>query len=849
MFDGGLVLKAARAKKAALSKIGSNLKAPRDLIAESLEPLRRAVTKWLRLHKTQRGRKPISYEFLSAIAGTANIGAMEIAAISLQALLNCLMYRRAKDEDDDDDEDSSNASPTRQDVCQAIGEVLNAQYNLARLRDALLRLAKKGDKHAAEANIRSAKLSGGELLRQTAIDGKRTPGYKICEWDHKTIQQVGLSCLYLILDNTKLIVERPVSGEETYIDLSPATEKCLEDPGPPRPKYQPMIYRLDDWTNAKDGGYLNKILLRLRIVRYRHPDQIRDISSALCPDVFEAVNLIQGTPWRVNRRLLEVAEKTGPLEKEGPKLAGPEAKQKEQKKSKRKRQTYKRAWRHTISEARAFADEGRFWLPVNMDYRGRMDYVPPSLNPQTSKLARALLEFADAEPVGGNAERGFFLRYGARLYGGHERGVDQHFLEAWPDANKAKIRNAADDPINNRWWEGAKDPWLFLRWCMEYRDIQEDAANHKSHLPIYLDGTCNAMQHLAALLQDEKVARLVNLVPPWWRVMQVEKKDVMVTVKPLARRPDWSRFKSDDPAVVEAELARIQGLRVEDLHPSEWRAEDIYQFVADVVVVRLKETIASGGEDADCASAWLPIMENHAYARKIVKQPVMTLTYGATGYGRRGQIRKSLRAIGKAGYFGESSKRAVGLMEKIIEGVVKREAPKCFELMRAISGTAKALAKEGLHMEWVVPTRFVVRQREFKLHDVRVRIPARAGTVQIKEPTRIIDGGGAARKAVANLVHSLDAAHLARTVHLFREATGAESFSAVHDSFATHCAFAPQLYKAITEAFIWLYDGRNLLDQLRRSWHEAIPRDDRPAFPQSGELPIRDIAACRNIFV
>lgn len=43
-----------------------------------------------------------------------------------------------------------------------------------------------------------------------------------------------------------------------------------------------------------------------------------------------------------------------------------------------------------------------FWLPHNMDFRGRVYPCPPHLNHLGSDMARSLLCFAKGEPLGSN---------------------------------------------------------------------------------------------------------------------------------------------------------------------------------------------------------------------------------------------------------------------------------------------------------------------------------------------------------------------------------------------------------------------------------------------------------------
>lgn len=65
------------------------------------------------------------------------------------------------------------------------------------------------------------------------------------------------------------------------------------------------------------------------------------------------------------------------------------------------------------------------------------------------------------------------------------------------------------------WWVDSDDPWQTLAACLElYEAIQStDPHSFISHLPIHQDGSCNGLQHYAALGLDLKGAKEVNLVP------------------------------------------------------------------------------------------------------------------------------------------------------------------------------------------------------------------------------------------------------------------------------------------------------------------------------------------------
>ena len=63
------------------------------------------------------------------------------------------------------------------------------------------------------------------------------------------------------------------------------------------------------------------------------------------------------------------------------------------------------------------------------------------------------------------------------------------------------------------WWRRGEKPWQVLATCTELAAAlrSEDPCAFLSSLPVHLDGTCNGLQHYAALGGDVTGARAVNL--------------------------------------------------------------------------------------------------------------------------------------------------------------------------------------------------------------------------------------------------------------------------------------------------------------------------------------------------
>lgn len=152
----------------------------------------------------------------------------------------------------------------------------------------------------------------------------------------------------------------------------------------------------------------------------------------------------------------------------------------------------------------------------------------------------------------------------------------------WTDMHIKDIRTCVNDPIGNTWWYSAEEPWQFLAICIELVSALDspDPATYRGNVPVQQDGSCNGLQHYAALGGDVQGAKQVNLSP------------------------------SDSP-------------------------QDVYAAVARLVEARISKEAESGNQ--------LAIALSGRITRKIIKQPVMTKVYGVTRYGARLQILARLK--------------------------------------------------------------------------------------------------------------------------------------------------------------------------------------------------------------
>lgn len=140
------------------------------------------------------------------------------------------------------------------------------------------------------------------------------------------------------------------------------------------------------------------------------------------------------------------------------------------------------------------------------------DPVPPHLSNVGSDLCRGMLTFAEAKPLG---KRGlFWLKVHLANFAGKDKmSFDER--AAYTDDNMANVRASVDDPFSDDpWWKTLDDPFQGLATCHEIvRAIDSgDPESYECCLPVHMDGSCNGLQHYAALGRDTVGGKAVNLL-------------------------------------------------------------------------------------------------------------------------------------------------------------------------------------------------------------------------------------------------------------------------------------------------------------------------------------------------
>jgi DNA-directed RNA polymerase len=186
-----------------------------------------------------------------------------------------------------------------------------------------------------------------------------------------------------------------------------------------------------------------------------------------------------------------------------------------------------------LKVAQTNKDEPALYFPHNVDFRGRAYTMHPHLNHLGADSCRGLLLFAQTRPLGDNGLgwlriqvrapsligmliRLTLVRQIANLFGG---GIDKKSLKEREQFAIDNMHNISDSVLHpltgSKWWQQAEDPWQCLAACIELHDACQSSnpSTFESSLPVHQDGSCNGLQHYAALGRDAEGGRAVNLLP------------------------------------------------------------------------------------------------------------------------------------------------------------------------------------------------------------------------------------------------------------------------------------------------------------------------------------------------
>ncbi|KAJ5098224.1 hypothetical protein N7532_005225 [Penicillium argentinense] len=575
-------------------------------------------------------------------------------------------------------------------------------------------------------------------------------------------------------------------------------------------RHLPMICKPKAWTGAKEGAYM---IYKSNLIRSTPGEllQPKYIDAAMketgLTEIRQGLDVLGSTGWAVNREVFDVmleawnsgegVASLAPLEPDLPAPPKPDpeaghAAEKEWQTRMREIENLRSGY-HSVrcfqnfqmEVARSFRNE-TFYLPHNMDFRGRAYPLPPYLNQMGADNSRGLLLFSDAKPLGVNGLRWLKIQL-ANLYGFDKASMAER--EQFAMDHLDDILDSANNGLKGkRWWIKAADPWQCLAACIELRNAlrYSDPTEYPSRLPIHQDGSCNGLQHYAALGGDIVGAKQVNLEP------------------------------SDRPS-------------------------DVYTGVSEFV----KEAVAKEAEEGLEIAKIL----NGKITRKIVKQTVMTNVYGVTFMGAMRQVRKQLIDHYPELSTEEKKQGALYIARKIFQAlssmfngahdiqywlgncanrITQSLSPEEIEdfANRALSPKDSDTKVDAKSLDptrafrstviWTTPLGLPVVQ-PYRSRKAR-RVQTTLQDLSIVDPSSndVISRRKQLQAFPPNFIHSLDATHMMLSANACHKA--GLTFSAVHDSFWTHASDVDTMNEILRDAFVKMHSD-DVIGRLAAEFH------------------------------
>jgi len=474
-----------------------------------------------------------------------------------------------------------------------------------------------------------------------------------------------------------------------------------------------------------------------------------------------------------------------------------------------------------------------FYHLYNCDFRGRIYVNTAFLNEQSSDNAKGLLLLED--PVKLGEDGWYWLRvHISNCYGNDKVSLDDR-AKFVSDSLQTFI-GYANSPFVNTDWMNAEKPFSFLACCFELKKIGEwltkgnFISDYECHLPVYIDGSNNGVQHLVAMSQDEIIAPLVNLVPqelPGDVYMYIAKY-VWEELKVMTNRLSDSEKKQFNSVFETAKNLQSAYMNAPDKSEAKALAYQVaQQWRNEHRVIREKLF----------PLYWLAI-DDPKDQRKVVKRNVMTLGYGGTSYGMGQQIIDDTRDMSE--YLRDKEHLWGALLGNLVFETCYSKLPGPAKMLRLFQSLADRSNEQDRFLAWKTPiTNFPVFQTYTKPKTARTKLKYGNDELKVHVQTwesTIIDKDSQKTGAAPNIVHSFDAAHLTMVV-----ASAHFPVTVVHDSFGCHPGNMSQLFKLVREKFIEFYDSKPLNQILAQL-------DSEDLMPELGTLDYKEVLKSQYAF-
>lgn len=618
-------------------------------------------------------------------------------------------------------------------------------------------------------------------------------------------EQISLGDLLIeaFLQDNKVIIERAYEGIK-----APYMIRVIGEVDLPKPVLVGTSFNKPEPITSHRSPITKETFIK----GWSEPEQF---SEYLNRPFMRALETLRQQPWVINKSLLDIAKQSPPpkefITEDGEILTAKTSKDVRALKLASKHYEYQQV----INKASMIGDR-EFYQEVFCDYRGRVYYAESFLSYQGGELARSLMMFSNKQEITSIGYRWLCIKAACSYnqsydienipswvttdYKRHleDEGLDTISVDKmtlddrylWVINNPAMV---ADAELHQVVDPKAEKPYSWLACCLEmsgYRNALARGERYYSGFPVGVDGQNNGWQHLAAMSKDSQAGALVSLTK-----------------------------------------SSIQ--------------RDFYVSVAKVLVQMCPEWFAGRG------------MPMKHIRKGIAKRGSMTRAYSAGKKRIAVNMWEDLYSMGFNDKYSITeddcdmlSGHLINAINKVCQGPLKTT-----KYLQKLANMVLDGGDETI--DWISPSGFPVKYIANLQHEKKQRgsIKGIKGSkdgrvmhvIKVDVTNKETGGKVPCKRSFAsgiapNVVHSLDAAHLANTIVSF-----GESFAAVHDSFACHADDVDFLIETTKRTFIAQYDVSNFFDILQEM---LVPKDKTVTVdqPTIGDLDINGVTSSDYFF-
>lgn len=254
--------------------------------------------------------------------------------------------------------------------------------------------------------------------------------------------------------------------------------------------------------------------------------------------------------------------------------------------------------------------------------------------------------------------------------------------------------------------------------------------------------------------------------------------------------------------------------------------------------------------DAEEGNELAKVWAEYGIKRKIAKRPTMTCVYGSGRFGYAKQIEAELKDMevdGRPqGDIVSLSNYLAGIMVRALELSIggATGAMSFLQKCATVYSQYQSSVDNNTALTWTTPAGFTVSQQYLKRKSKLISMRLGTSKYQIKSSRSEskLDSMKMSNAIAPNFVHSIDAAHLVRSVEL-ADANGVDDFSMIHDSFGCHASDVDELVAALKEAAVQIHND-DMLQMFRDTLSSTLPStwaNKLPEVPSKGTLNLCEL--------